>query len=120
MLKVLAILFGLVMIIVGILGFLPEYTPGGLLFGIFAVNLQHNIIHLATGVVALLCGFASSTAAKTFFILFGLVYAAVAGLGFYYGEGMLFNLVSINNADNWLHTAIAAVSLYFGFFLPNR
>lgn len=117
MLKVLAILSGLVFIIIGILGFLPDYAPAGKLFGLFSVNLEHNIVHLATGVIALLCGFSSSTASKAFFIIFGLVYAAVAAAGFYFGEGLLFNTIAINTADNWLHTGIALVSLYFGFFL---
>ena len=120
MLKVFAILFGLVFLIVGILGFIPDYTPGGNLFGLFTVNAAHNIIHLASGLIALLCGFSSSSASKMFFIIFGIVYGLVALLGFYYGEGLLFKLVAINQADNWLHTGIAAVCLYLGFFVRGR
>lgn len=120
MLKVLAILFGLVFVILGIVGFLPQYAPEGKLFNLFAINTPHNLIHLATGVIAVLCGFSSSRASKIFFIVFGLVYAGVAALGFYHGGNMLFDMIAINTADNWLHAGIAAISLYFGFFLQSR
>lgn len=120
MLKFLAIFFGLLMIAVGILGFLPDYAPGGKLFGIFSVNPMHNIIHIGTGVAALICGLASSLAAKVFFIIFGLVYAAIAVLGFMQGEGALLGIIAINQADNWLHAGIALLSLYFGLFLKSK
>jgi hypothetical protein len=120
MLKVLAILFGILLLIVGIIGYIPEYTKDGHLFGLFAVNSFHNIVHIASGVIGILCGLSSSTAAKAFFIIFGLIYAAVAFLGFYYGEGLLFGWIMINTADNWLHVGIAAISLYFGLFLRRR
>jgi hypothetical protein len=53
--------FGIVYILIGILGFVPGITipapnpgpvPGdGLLLGIFVVNLVHNIVHLALGAI---------------------------------------------------------------------
>jgi Domain of unknown function (DUF4383) len=117
MLKILAILFGLVLIVIGILGFLPDFTPGGKLFGYFLVNPLHNILHLLTGIVALVCGLTSGLASKVFFICFGLIYAAIAVLGFMMGQGQLFDLIAINQADNYLHAGIAILSLYFGLFL---
>ena len=120
MLKILAILFGLVLIVVGILGFLPDFTPGGLLLGYFLVNPLHNVIHLVTGIIALICGLSSSLASKIFFILFGLIYLAFAIYGFYIGSGMMFDLIAINQADNILHLVIAIVTLYFGFFLKSK
>lgn len=119
MLKAIAVIFGLAFISAGILGFLPEFVTHNKLLGIFEINPLHNIIHIVTGVIALLCGFSSRNAAKGFFIIFGLVYAAVAALGFYQGEGVLLNLIAVNNADNWLHASIAVVSLYFGIFFKN-
>lgn len=120
MLRTLAILFGVIFVIVGILGFLPDFTPQGKLLGLFEVNTMHNIVHIATGVIALLAGLSGSSSAKFFFIIFGLVYAAIAAWGFYSGESMLFGLIANNTADNWLHTGIAAVSLYIGFAFPSR
>lgn len=119
MLKILAILFGLSMIVIGILGFLPDYAPNGKLLDLFSVNPVHNVIHLATGVIALLCGLSSSFASKTFFILFGLLYLGFGIYGLYTGEDLLFGLIAINQADNFLHLGIGAISLLFGLFLKS-
>ena len=54
--------FGLVYVLIGILGFVPGITvataiPGqGLLLGIFAVNLIHNIAHLLLGAILIAGG----------------------------------------------------------------
>src|SRR5438132_5330621 len=84
MVKPAAILFGLVFLVVGVLGYVPAATSNEMLLGIFHVNSVHNIIHLASGVVFLLCGLAGPGPSRTFFRIFGIVYAAVAALGFYY------------------------------------
>lgn len=117
MVKLAAILFGLLFLTIGIMGFIPDFTPNNKLFNLFMVNFWHNIVHIATGVIALMCGLTSTAASKIFFILFGLIYAAVAVLGFMQGEGMLLGFIAINTPDNWLHVAVAIISLYLGFFL---
>jgi heme/copper-type cytochrome/quinol oxidase subunit 3 len=59
--KTAAILFGIVFLLIGILGFVPAATPAnGMLLGIFHVNTAHNFVHLASGVVFLLCGMLAS------------------------------------------------------------
>lgn len=115
MLKTIAIVFGVIFVIVGILGFVPVATPEGKLLGIFSVNAVHNLVHLLTGIVAIICGLSSFTASRIFFIVFGIIYALVTILGFAKGEGMLLNLIAINQADNWLHLVIAIIALYLGF-----
>ncbi len=115
MLKKIAIGFGVIFVIVGILGFIPAVAPNGRLLGYFDVNAAHNAVHLATGVIALIVGFASEKASRTFFQIFGIVYALVAVLGFFMGDRPLLGIVSNNMADTWLHVLIAVVALYFGF-----
>lgn len=117
MLKMMAILLGLVFLAVGVLGFLPEYAPSGKLFNLFSATPQHNSMHLVVGFIAILCGLSSSTAAKVFFIFFGLAYAALAAHSFYHGEGILFGAFNVTKADTWLYTGIAAVFLFLGFKL---
>jgi hypothetical protein len=120
MAKPMAVLFGVVFLVVGILGFVPAVTKDQMLLGIFHVNAAHNCVHLLSGVVALICGMMGVGAARTYFKLFGLVYAAVAVMGFLNpGDTMLLGLISNNMADTWLHVAIAAVSLILGF-MPAR
>lgn len=122
MLKAAAILFGIVFLIVGALGFVPAVTTQmngmPMLLGIFHVNTAHNIVHLASGAVFLLSGLASTGAARAFFRIFGLVYAVVAVLGFLKGDGLLLGVISNNMPDVWLHVVLAAIMLLLGFAVP--
>jgi hypothetical protein len=120
MVKSAALLFGIVFLAVGILGFVPAAAAPDangmpMLLGIFMVNSTHSIVHIASGVVFLLCGMAGAGASRTFFKIFGLVYALVAILGFMKGEGMLLGLISNNPADTYLHVVLAAAMLFLGF-----
>ena len=69
--KILALLFGVVFLLIGILGFVPAVAPNEMLLNIFHVNAAHNAVHLLTGIAALLCGMAGVGASKTFFKIFG-------------------------------------------------
>jgi len=116
MVKTMAVLFGVIFLVVGILGFVPAVTKDQMLLGIFHVNAAHNAVHLLSGVVALFCGMSSVSASRMYFRIFGLVYALVAVLGFLNpGDTMLLGLISNNMADTWLHVGIAALSLLLGF-----
>jgi hypothetical protein len=115
MIKSAAVLFGVVFILVGILGFVPGVTDNQMLLGIFHVNAAHNVVHLLSGAAALFAGMTSAGAARIYFRVFGVIYGLVAVMGFLMGDGMLLGLISNNTADTWLHVAIAAVSLLLGF-----
>ena len=119
MLRKASLVFGIVFVALGVLGFVPAFTPDEHLFGIFHVDAVHNVIHLASGVVALSCA-GSTFAAKKYFQVFGIIYGLVALGGFMpflqFGEDMkLLGLTHMNMADNVLHIAIAASALYLGF-----
>jgi hypothetical protein len=115
MARLAAKVFGAVFILIGILGFVPAFTPDHHLLGIFHVNAVHNIIHLASGAAALVAGFASYKASKMYFQVFGVVYALVAVLGIFAGDKDILGLVAHNTADLFLHIAIAGAALYLGF-----
>ena len=115
MLQKIAYVFGGVFLLVGILGFVPAVTQDQHLLGIFHVNQAHNMVHIVTGLGAIACGLASAYASRLFFRIFGVVYGLVAILGFVMGDRPLLGIISNNLADAWLHTAIAAVSLFIGF-----
>jgi hypothetical protein len=119
-LRTVAIVFGIVLLIVGILGFVPSIAPDEMLFGIFHVNTAHNGVHLLSGAIALLCGLASTQASRLYFRIFGVIYGIVAVLGFLQGEGHLLGVISNNMADTWLHVVIAGASLALGFAVPHR
>ena len=115
MLKTFANLFGIVFLLVGILGFVPGITNDQMLLGIFHVNAAHNVVHLLSGAIALWAGMTSTAYARTYFRVFGIIYALVALLGFFVGNGMLLGLISNNMADTCLHVVIAVAALVLGF-----
>ena len=115
MLKTAAIIFGVFFLVAGIAGFVPALAPGGMLFGLFMVGPVHNIVHIASGIAALLAAFAGAGAARKYFQIFGVVYLLVAVIGFFYGNSPLLGVMEHNHHDIWLHILIAAVALYFGF-----
>jgi hypothetical protein len=118
MAKSLGMLFGIVFLAVGILGFVPGITKDDMLLGIFMVNKAHSIVHIASGLVFLFASMAGG--ASLWFKIFGLVYAVVAVLGFMNPNGMLLGMISNNPADTWLHVVLAAAMLLIGFTAPKQ
>ncbi len=102
---------GVVLLLVGILGFFM----GDTVFG-FGVNSLHNIVHLVSGVILLWAGFASAGAnAKTANIVFGIVYLVVAIVGFM-NVASLVDMLALNWSDNWLHLIIGVVTTAIGLW----
>lgn len=114
MLTTIAKVWGFVFLVVGVLGFVPGAAPDGHLLGIFHVNGPHNFVHIATGIVALICGYQSIHVSKMYFLIFGIIYGLVAVLGFMAGNSPLFGIMANNIADAWLHVGIAIVSVALG------
>jgi hypothetical protein len=114
-LKQIAVIFGIVFVVVGALGWVPAVNPGGKLLGIFDVNPAHNFVHLATGVVAIIAGVISEKGSRIFFQVFGVIYGLVGALGFFSGDQPLLGIVANNAADSVLHVVFAVVALYLGF-----
>lgn len=117
MLKKLSLVFGVVFLAVGVLGFVPGVTTeDGLLLGIFQVSTLHNLIHILSGVAALIAA-KSADYAQLYFRIFGVVYATVAIVGWIQGNTVL-GLIDVNVADNILHTVLAVAILGVGFGIP--
>ncbi len=106
-----ALVFGIVFLVIGLLGFVPGITSDGLLLGIFEVDNIHSVIHVLTGILAL--AFMKSNA-KMFFKVFGVVYLLVTLFGFFQG-GSVLGLFMVNMADNVLHLVVSVVALWLGF-----
>lgn len=118
MLKKLAIIWGVLFLAAGILGFVPAAVTDHKLLGLFHVDTMHNIIHILSGLIA----FAASGAEKTsrlYFVGFGWVYALVAVVGFIQGDTVL-GLFHVNSADNWLHVFFAVLLLGIGYGVPHE
>lgn len=115
MLKTIAIIFGVLFLLIGVLGFIPAASPNGNLFGIFHVNTGHNIIPLIVGIIALWVGFTSEHASHIFFRVFGIIFGILTILGFIYGDRDILGYIANNTANNILHLIFAAIFLYLGF-----
>lgn len=111
------LLVGGVLVIAGIIGFFYEasFAVGDELvdekvFGILAVNGWHNLVHIAIGGLLLIAAGAAARAAALFV---GVLYLALCALGFiatggdgidFVAEnGVLIDLVPVNDEDNILH-----------------
>lgn len=107
--KTYAMVLGAVLVLVGILGFVPG-IGAPLLLGIFGVNMAQNILHLVGGALGLWLG--NKGSGKAYNMWTGIIAAVVAVLGFIPGTStLLANIFNINAAISVLHAAIAVVSL---------
>lgn len=123
-----ALVFGIAFLLIGISGFIPgllqplhEGHPPlsvdsgyGQVFGLFPVNVLHNIVHLLFGVWGLAASRSlggSKGYGKSVAIIYGLL--TVAGL--IPGLSTMFGLVPLYGNDVWLHLLLAAVAAYFGW-----
>ena len=120
MLKKLAMVFGVVFVLMGILGFVPGATTNGHLLGIFHVNAAHNFVHIISGIIALMVGMRTEHACRLFFRWFGFAYGLVALLGLFQGDRPLLGIIANNYADVVLHFVIAGASLVIGFAVPEH
>ncbi len=112
MLRLLAIVLGVVFIFAGVAGFLPSMIQNGLLFGYFEVSVLHNLIHVIFGVLAMMAA-TSYRYTRWFFFLSGLV-LMIAGVVGLVRHGDL-TVMHVNAADNWLHLGLGLVIFYLWF-----
>jgi hypothetical protein len=120
MAKTIATILGVGFLIVGILGFIAPDMLG------MHLSMAHNIVHLASGALALGIGLAGSySAARSFCIVFGVIYALLGILGFAMGspgpERMLTvipNHLMLGRMDHIVHIALGALFLIGGLVRP--
>lgn len=102
-------IFGVVFILVSILGFLsPSMHMGDHMAAVntFPLNGVHNTAHLLFGIWGLAAA-RSFRGARLYGIVGGLVYLALAGIGAVRPDG--FGIMPIGMNDVWLHTFLGAV-----------
>jgi hypothetical protein len=122
-----ALVFGIVLVAAGILGFFYEssFATGDdtlverdAVLGILDVNGWHNVVHILSGLVGLAVA-GSYANARMYALGFGAVYIVVAILGFIYGDGdSIFKLIPVNTEDNVLHVLIGVAGLGAGMATP--
>jgi hypothetical protein len=119
MVQKLARILGIVLIAVGVLGFVPQAVTDGKLLGIFPVNGVHNGVHIGLGLWGVLA--ASSVAASINYLRGqALIYAVLTVMGLLPATNMLFGLAPLHGADVGLHAALAAISAWGGWGLAKQ
>ena len=111
--RTVAAVFGAVYLLIGIVGFVID-SP---LFGLFEVNLLHNIVHILIG-ATLLYGSMSYSAAVQATRGVGALLVVLGILGFVSADG--FGIVPLGGNDIWLHLATGAILLATGFMATDE
>ena len=122
-----AMVLGAVYIVVGILGFVrplltaPADAPPlavdqayGYLFGLFPVNILHNLVHLGVGVWGVLVA-RTLAAARTYAVSLAVIFGVLTVMGFIPRLNTVFGFIPLFGHDIWLHALTAIVAAYFGF-----
>ena len=115
MAKTLAKILGLVLLLVGVLGFTHVLDPLHA-----TLTPAHNAVHLVTGIIALYFGFAASmSAARGFCLVFGAVYLLLGVCGYLLGDAshmhaLNLRLLILHDMDHIIHIAVGALFLIGG------
>jgi hypothetical protein len=120
-----ALIFGIIFLAVGILGFgvvpsLLQDAGGegmnahGMLLGMFHVNVLHNIVHLLFGVWGVAVS-RSASGSVGFFRGVALIYALLAIMGLFEATKHGFGYVELGDKNVWLHAGLSVVGFFFGW-----
>lgn len=119
MVKRVALVFGLLFILVDILGLaisggmqMGDSRNPVMLLGLFPVNVLHNLVHLAFGLWGVLAA-RSYGSAVTFCKVGGVVYLCLALVGLV--APTFFGLIPIGGNDVFLHSVVGLFLVWAGF-----
>jgi hypothetical protein len=115
MAKTVCKILGVVFLLIGIAGFAAPNLLGAHL------TPAHNLVHLASGAVAIYFGFAGSlSGARTFCLIFGIVYLALGFLGqFVFGDPAMNRMwhvgpLDFGQVDHFIHIMLGIIFLAGG------
>jgi hypothetical protein len=115
MAKTICKILGVVFLLVGVAGFGVPRLLGAHL------DATHNVVHIVSGVVALYFGFAGTlSGAKTFCLVFGIVYLALGILGLAFGAPpdrlWMVGPLHFGTSDHAIHILLGVLFLAGGLF----
>lgn len=107
-----ALTFGIIFLIVGIIGLLGGWGIVGQ-SGLFMTDSVHDWVHIISGLIFLIVALAAPARSAITLKILGIVYLIVAILGFF--TSPVLGFITVNSADNWLHLILAIVIVWAGF-----
>ena len=128
-LRIIAFGYFVALMVAASLNYIPGLTDeDGLAFGIFALDIFDDSLHVASALWALAAGLISHRASRIFLLLFGALYLGDGVFGFFTGygyldlgiftnpsEGMSFTVVRV--LANLPHLALGGFALFAGLKL---
>jgi hypothetical protein len=123
--------YALVLALAAALNYIPGLTDAsGRVFGIFALDIYDDLLHLASAAWAAVSAYWSRQATKTFLKIFGTLYCLDGLLGLVTGSGYLDLGIVIYGVQslplgfkilaNLPHTALGGFATFCGFVLAGR
>jgi hypothetical protein len=122
---------GIVLIIVGILGFIPGITTNyselrffgpdsqALFLNLFQVSMLLNIVQVAIGAAGLSMS-RTALGARNFLMGSGLLYIILSIYGLIVGVDSAANFLSLNTADNWAFMIMGIVMAGAGWLMSRH
>lgn len=112
-----AALAGIILVVVGLLGFVSNPIVGSDPNALIPTNTVHNVVHLLTGLLALYIAFgtkgpATANAVFGFGVLYAVIFVAVVVSPTLFG---LFGTYAANGVEHLIHAGVALVSLAVGY-----
>lgn len=131
-----ALLSGIVLVVLGVLGFVPSIVSypdlvpesialygiaGGVghVFGLFPANPAENIFYIIWGAFGLAAAIAIDSS-RFYAGLTAVIFGLITVLGLIPYTNTLFGLFPVYGNDVWLHGGLTVIAAYFGFIAqPN-
>lgn len=126
LIQIIALIYGIVFLLVGIAGFIPGLTQNlgdlqfagheghAMLLGIFHVSILHNIVHLLFGVAGVLLA-RTPGSARHFLLWGGILYLGLFLYGLFIDYDSAANFVPLSDANNWLHLGLGVTMVGLSF-----
>lgn len=123
-------IFGVIFLLVGVIGFIPGITQdygeltnfdseGAQVLGFIGVNILENIVHLLYGVAGLVLA-RTWDGSRAYFLGGGLIYLVVWLYGLVIDKDSGANILGLNSAADWIHFLLGVVMLAVGLLLGRR
>ena len=113
MAKAIAKILGVVLLLIGIAGFVRHDLLGANL------NTPHNAVHIVTGIIAIYFGFAgSANGARAFCLIFGAIYLLLGAVLYGMGTGpehvKMVGPLMLGTRDHIIHVVVGIIFLAGG------
>jgi len=117
MAKTLTVIFGIILVLLGILGFTSNSLIGANAY--FAADAVHNIIHIVLGGILLIVAFRASEKSELWLKIVGAVIFLLGLIGVLTVPsigGTLLGIASTNGASDWFHLIFGIVAFVAGVY----